>query len=277
MTEFSQIVAVVAAGFACGFINTLAGSGSLITLPLLIFLGLPAPVANGTNRVAIVIQNIVAVTSFRAQKVLDVKPAVRYAVPAVFGAIIGARIAVGLDAVQMERIIGILMLAMLPFVFWKPKTWLENKVGDASERSLVSVVIIFFLIGAYGGFVQGLGWLTTEELRYSDKGTLLSYSPTTYKIPNISDIPEHFHVEFVQNPEHKINIRRSKAVGEPPLMLSLSVWVAVKHALTCAAENSIPQLNIPATGEEILKCLTEIQGLGGFDTGNSEIPLIALP
>ena len=103
MTEFSQIVAVVAAGFACGFINTLAGSGSLITLPLLIFLGLPAPVANGTNRVAIVIQNVVAVTSFRAQKVLDVKPAVRYAVPAVFGAIVGARIAVGVDAVQMER------------------------------------------------------------------------------------------------------------------------------------------------------------------------------
>ena len=158
MTEFSQIVAVIAAGFACGFINTLAGSGSLITLPLLIFLGLPAPVANGTNRVAIVIQNIVAVTSFRAQKVLDVKPAVRYAVPAVFGAIIGARIAVGVDAVQMERIIGILMLAMLPFVFWKPKTWLENKVGDATERSLVSVVIIFFLIGAYGGFIQaGVG------------------------------------------------------------------------------------------------------------------------
>lgn len=158
MTEFSQIVAVVAAGFACGFINTLAGSGSLITLPLLIFLGLPAPVANGTNRVAIVIQNIVAVTSFRAQKVLDVKPAVRYAVPAVFGAIIGARIAVGVDAVQMERIIGILMLAMLPFVFWKPKTWLESKVGDATERSMASVVIIFFLIGAYGGFVQaGVG------------------------------------------------------------------------------------------------------------------------
>ena len=60
-------------------------------------------------------------------------------------------------------------------------------------------------------------------------------------------------------------------------MLSLSVWVAVKHALSCDAENNIPQLNIPATGEEILKCLTEIQGLGGFDTGNSEIPLIALP
>ena len=59
-------------------------------------------------------------------------------------------------------------------------------------------------------------------------------------------------------------------------MLSLSVWVAVKHALSCAAENSFPKLKIPATGEEILKCLTEIQGLRGFDTGKSEIPLIAL-
>ena len=72
MTELTQIAAVIIAGFACGFINTLAGSGSLITLPLLIFLGLPAPVANGTNRVAIVIQNIVAVSSFRAQNVLDI-------------------------------------------------------------------------------------------------------------------------------------------------------------------------------------------------------------
>ena len=66
MTEVNTTIFVIVAGFACGFINTLAGSGSLITLPLLIFLGLPAPVANGTNRVAIVIQNIVAVTSFAA-------------------------------------------------------------------------------------------------------------------------------------------------------------------------------------------------------------------
>ena len=127
----------------------------------------------------------------------------------------------------------------------------------------------------YGGFVQGLGWLTTEELRYAENGSLLSYSPTTYKIPNISDIPEEFSVEFVDNPEHKINIWRSKAVGEPPLMLSLSVWLAVKHALSCLKENQIPKLNIPATGEEILRRIDEIRDLEGFSSEEVEIPVIS--
>ena len=127
----------------------------------------------------------------------------------------------------------------------------------------------------YGGFVQGLGWLTTEELRYADNGSLLSYSPTTYKIPNISDIPEELSVEFVDNPEHKINIWRSKAVGEPPLMLSLSVWLAVKHALSCLKEKHIPKLNIPATGEEILRRMDEIHDLEGFSTEEVEIPVIS--
>ncbi|GIT08953.1 MAG: hypothetical protein CM1200mP30_25830 [Pseudomonadota bacterium] len=69
-----------------------------------------------------------------------------------------------------------------------------------------------------------MGWVTNEELRYSDKGELLSFSPTTYKIPNIQDLPEIFNVDTITNPHHQINIKRSKAVGEPPLMLCLSVW-----------------------------------------------------
>ena len=110
-----------------------------------------------------------------------------------------------------------------------------------------------------GGFIQGLGWVTNEELRYSDKGELLSFSPTTYKIPNIQDLPEIFNVETITNPYHQINIRRSKAVGEPPLMLCLSVWSAVKHALSSVQKDACPQLNLPATAEEILRRLTELK------------------
>jgi len=106
-----------------------------------------------------------------------------------------------------------------------------------------------------GAFIQGMGWLTNEELRYSDDGVLLSHSPTTYKIPNIQDVPEVFNVDWIKNDQNQLNIRSSKAVGEPPLVLSISVWMAVKNALSYVT-NEIPKLNAPATGEEILMRLT---------------------
>ncbi len=126
-----------------------------------------------------------------------------------------------------------------------------------------------------GGFIQGVGWVTNEELRYSASGALLSYSPTTYKIPNIQDLPDALNVRFIQNPHHHLNVRRSKAVGEPPLMLCLSVWMAVKHALSCVRPGRIPRLHLPATGEEILRRLTELEGGAAFQTPECEIPLIA--
>ena len=174
MTEVYESIAVIAAGFACGFINTLAGSGSLITLPLLIFIGLPAPVANGTNRVAIVVQNIVAVTSFRAQKVLDIKPAVKLAAPAVLGAIVGANIAVDMDALVMERFIGVLMLAMVPMILWKPGAWLEKQAISAKRTNSLPVMVTFFLIGVYGGFVQaGVGIFLLMGLVYAGQYDLI--------------------------------------------------------------------------------------------------------
>ncbi|MBC8259177.1 MAG: xanthine dehydrogenase molybdopterin binding subunit [SAR324 cluster bacterium] len=134
-----------------------------------------------------------------------------------------------------------------------------------------------------GGFIQGVGWVTNEDLRYSDKGQLLSYSPTTYKIPNIQDLPDIFNLETLENPQHKINIRRSKAVGEPPLMLCLSVWMAVKHALSSVRNDITPRLNLPATAEEILQRLTELNGdLSNPETTavratESEVSLVSLP
>ena len=134
-----------------------------------------------------------------------------------------------------------------------------------------------------GGFVQGMGWVTNEDLRYSDKGELLSYSPTTYKIPNIQDLPKIFNVDTIENPQHKINVRRSKAVGEPPLMLCLSIWIAVKHALSALRDDKIPQLNLPATAEEILRRITEQNdyskkdAAGKISLDESEVTLVSLP
>ena len=108
-----------------------------------------------------------------------------------------------------------------------------------------------------GAFVQGMGWLTNEEMRYTAEGELLSHSPTTYKIPNIQDLPPVFNVAWIDNAENVLNLRSSKAVGEPPLLLAISVWMAVKNALSFVSGGAIPRLIAPATGEEILKRLTE--------------------
>ena len=107
-----------------------------------------------------------------------------------------------------------------------------------------------------GGFIQGMGWVTTEDLRYDERGVLLSHSPTTYKIPNINDVPEVFNVDWI-DVENPVTVGRSKAVGEPPLLMAISVWCAVKHALTFVANGEVPQLLLPATNEEILMRLTQ--------------------
>jgi len=109
-----------------------------------------------------------------------------------------------------------------------------------------------------GGFIQGVGWVTNEELRYGHEGQLLSTGPTTYKIPNVTDLPRTLNVDFIDNPKHKKNVRLSKAVGEPPLMLGLAVWLAAQHALSSISQDRRVQLAIPATGEELLMRLTEL-------------------
>ncbi|MCR4407681.1 MAG: sulfite exporter TauE/SafE family protein [Anaerolineae bacterium] len=151
-------LAVVAAGFAAGFINTLAGSGSLITLPLLIFLGLPANVANGTNRVGVLLQNVVGVSSFHRQKVLDWRGGLMLSAPAVVGSVLGAQIAVNLNETAMRRTIGVLMIVMLVTILVEPRRWLEGSPEAMRQRPGWMQMLIFFAIGIYGGFIQaGVG------------------------------------------------------------------------------------------------------------------------
>ena len=111
-----------------------------------------------------------------------------------------------------------------------------------------------------GGWVQGMGWVTSEEVKFTGAGELLNVSPSSYKIPGARDIPEDFRIEFVEDSRFPENVRSSKAVGEPPLLLGLVVWTAIKDALSYAAPAGTPaQLNVPATGEEILRCLTALE------------------
>lgn len=148
---------LLAAGFVAGFINTLAGSGSLVTLPALIFLGLPATVANGTNRLAILMQNVVAVSRFRDFGVLDVRKSWVLALPAIAGAIVGARLAVDLDEELLRRAIGALFLLFLPVIAFRPERWLVGQRADRAGHSW-GVWAGLFAVGVYGGFIQaGVG------------------------------------------------------------------------------------------------------------------------
>lgn len=110
-----------------------------------------------------------------------------------------------------------------------------------------------------GAFIQGMGWVTSENLYYSKEGHLITHSPTTYKIPNIQDTPRIFNVDFITNDNNDCNVHRSKAVGEPPFLLGMSVWTAIKNALSYRSNGKLVNIIAPATGEVILDELTRLK------------------
>jgi xanthine dehydrogenase large subunit len=111
-----------------------------------------------------------------------------------------------------------------------------------------------------GGFVQGMGWLTTEELVYDDKGRLATHSPATYKIPVASDVPPIFNTRLQTRANPTPSIYRSKAVGEPPLMLAISVYSAILDAVHATSPKGHPRLEAPCTPESILNAIRSLDG-----------------
>lgn len=114
-----------------------------------------------------------------------------------------------------------------------------------------------------GGFVQGLGWVTTEEIKWDSNGNLMTHSPDTYKIPTVRDIPKDFRVKLLEGVPNPVGtIRRSKAIGEPPFMLALSVWLAIKDAISAVGDHQIePDFSIPATNELILLSIEKLKSV----------------
>ena len=107
-----------------------------------------------------------------------------------------------------------------------------------------------------GAFIQGIGWLTCEELYWNSSGKLMTTGPSTYKIPGSRDVPNILNVKLLENsPNIEKTIFRSKAVGEPPLMLAISCWLAIRDAISNYRQDGIVNLNSPATPEEILKAI----------------------
>ncbi|PLV59113.1 sulfite exporter TauE/SafE family protein [Thermotoga sp. KOL6] len=144
-------------GILAGFLNVMAGGGSMITLPILTALGLSIDVANGTNRIAIILQNLVAIERFKAKKMLKMNEAFLVSIPAIGGALLGSSIAVQINKDLLQKIVGVIFLIMAISLIWKPRIWVEDR---ETKRNWMLIYIAFFLIGVYGGFIQaGVGFL----------------------------------------------------------------------------------------------------------------------
>lgn len=172
-----------------------------------------------------------------------------------------------------------------PGLHWDPKTMSGRPFSYYAYGAAVSEVVVDTLTGEWkllradalydagnslnpaidigqveGAFIQGMGWLTTEELWWNPAGALKTHAPSTYKIPSVSDCPEDFRVALFRNRNVEDSIHRSKAVGEPPLLLPFSVFFAIRDAISSVGGHQVnPPLNAPATCEEILKAVAAVE------------------
>jgi hypothetical protein len=156
--EIGKLLLLIVAGVIAGFVNTLAGGGSLLTIPALIFLGIPSTVANATNRVAVLLQSLVGAERFRQKGELKLRDAGQAALPGFFGAILGALIASNLSEALFDTVLGLVLILVLVTMFIRKPT--GSGPAAAWTRSPLVRVPVFFLIGVYAGFIQaGVGFL----------------------------------------------------------------------------------------------------------------------
>ena len=179
MEAWYHYVLLIGVGFIVGFINTVAGGGSLITLPVLIFLGLPPNVANGTNRVAVVIQNALGTAGFKSKGVSTFPFNLYLGISAIFGAVLGAYIAVDLEGETFNRILAIIMIIVVLLILFKPKIKLEEMQERITGKHLWIGILGFFFFGIYGGFINaGLGIIIILFLHYVNRMTLVRANAT---------------------------------------------------------------------------------------------------
>lgn len=169
MTAWYVYPLTILAGILVGFVNVMAGGGSVLSLPLLIFLGLPAGVANGTNRINILLTSIVGIYAFKKDKKqgkVSLQSSPRFLFPSLIGAILGAMLAVDINQELLKLIIGVLLIIFFFVLLYKPKRWIQGNEILSEEKHWWQIPL-FFLLGFYGGFIQagaGIFILTTFVL-----------------------------------------------------------------------------------------------------------------
>ncbi|MGB5189966.1 sulfite exporter TauE/SafE family protein [Robiginitalea sp.] len=179
MEEWYHYLLLVGVGFVVGFINTVAGGASLISLPVLIFLGLPPAVANGTNRVAIVLQTAIAVAGFKSKGVSTFPFNIYLGISALLGSVIGAYIAVDIKGETFNRILAIIMVVVVLIIIFKPKVNVAELEERITGKYLWIGMLAFFFIGIYGGFINaGIGFIIIIFLHYVHRLSLVRTNAT---------------------------------------------------------------------------------------------------
>lgn len=157
--EIWQIALLVVVGLVAGWLNVLAGGGSLLTVPIMLFMGIPGPVANGTNRIAILLQNITAVTTFRKRGFSDFRLSLSLATAASLGAVFGASIGVHLEGVWFNRLLALVMIAVM-IVMWSGAGGHQQGAGGDKPQRLLLGHLLMLGAGFWGGFIQvGVGFI----------------------------------------------------------------------------------------------------------------------
>ncbi|MCV6631593.1 MAG: sulfite exporter TauE/SafE family protein [Flavobacteriaceae bacterium] len=156
MQEWYHYLLLIGIGFVVGIINTISGGGSLLTLPILIFVGLDSATANGTNRIAIFVQSIFSLLGFRSKGATNkyIPLGWKLAIVATLGAILGSTIAIDINDGLFKKVLAIVMIVIVVFMVFKPKKNLLLLQERISGKHQVYSIIAFFFIGVYGGFIQ---------------------------------------------------------------------------------------------------------------------------
>lgn len=174
-----DILILVGVGLFAGFVNTMAGGGSLLTLPLLIFLGLPPATANGTNRIAIIVSASSATLGFRSKNISSFPLSIYLGIAAFFGALIGSRIAVEIDGLLFNKILAIIMIVVVVLMVFKPNYKADLLQARTTGNMLIWSMVAFFFIGIYGGFINaGIGFIIMLFLNYVNKLDLVRVNAT---------------------------------------------------------------------------------------------------
>ncbi|MDV7187248.1 sulfite exporter TauE/SafE family protein [Lutibacter sp. TH_r2] len=160
MNPLVEIIVLVIVGFVTGVINTIAGGGSLLTLPILIFLGLPPNIANGTNRIGIFFQSIFTTAGFKSKGVVTFPFSIYIGISALLGSILGAQIAVDIKGDTFNKIFAIIMILVVFYMVFKSKFKHLEGIEKTTGKHLWLSIVLFFFVGIYGGFIQaGVGFV----------------------------------------------------------------------------------------------------------------------